>query len=88
MHGWIVDSRYPSLRIHNPNDMYLSQSLSVTPRVHQKVRGVGFEPTKHRAHRKENPRQVENPSFNQAQSDLVTFGLWMQKSRLQTVDRQ
>jgi len=48
--------------------------------VLQKVRGVGFEPTKHRAHRKENPRQVESPSFNQAQSDLVTFGLWMQRS--------
>jgi integrase len=45
----------------------------------RKVRGVGFEPTKHRAHRKENPRQLENPSFNQALSDLVAFGFWMQR---------
>ena len=43
------------------------------------MRGVGFEPTKYRAHRKENPRQLENPSFNQALSDLMMFGLWMQK---------
>jgi hypothetical protein len=44
------------------------------------MRGVGFEPTKYRAHRKENPRQLEKPSFNQALSDLVTFALWMQRS--------
>jgi len=44
------------------------------------VRGVGFEPTKYRAHRGENPRQLESPSFNQALSDLVAFGLWMQRS--------
>ena len=43
------------------------------------MRGVGFEPTTDRAHRKENPRQIENPSFNQALGDLVAFGLWMQK---------
>lgn len=40
---------------------------------------MGFEPTTHPAHRKENPRQIENPSFNQALGDLVAFGLWMQK---------
>ena len=39
-----------------------------------------FEPTKYRAHREENPRQLESPSFNQALSDLVAFGLWMQRS--------
>ena len=48
--------------------------------VAKKVRGVGFEPTKYRAHRKENPRQLENPSFNQAVSDLVAFGFGMQRS--------
>ena len=44
------------------------------------VRGVGFEPTKYRPHEQENPRQPENPSFKQALSDLLAFGLWMRRS--------
>jgi integrase len=39
-----------------------------------------LEPTKACTHGQEDPRQPENPSFNQALSDIVTFGLWMQRS--------
>ena len=44
------------------------------------MQGVEFEPTKHCPRTEEDSRALRNRTFSQALSEIVSFGLWMQRS--------